>query len=597
MELTKIIIGTASFVLSFIFKNSFHYVLLAISYLVLGYEVIANAVKNIFHGEVFDENFLMTVATICAAILGQYNEAVFVMLFYCLGEYLQDLASDKSRDNIKKLLDMKPKAIHVDGKDVEPESINVGTVFTVLPGERIAIDGTVVKGQTSLDMKSLTGESVPVNCSVGISVLSGSIVIDSPIDVRADKPYSDSTVAKVLKLIEENSESKAPAENFISDFARIYTPVVVGLSILIATIPSLITGLWSVWVYRALNFMVISCPCALVLSVPLSFFAGIGGCAKNGILVKGAEHIQSLAKTDAVVFDKTGTLTKGVFEVQSVKPEKGYDEGTVIKVAAGLEKASIHPIAKAVNSYCEDRKIKAEKCTETKEISGMGIVGKNGNKTVLAGNEKLMSSYGINIKQSMELGTVVYVASEGDFIGSIVISDTVKPEAKSVIEKLKDNGIKITSMLSGDNGKAAGTIAVKLGLDEYHANLLPQDKVTELEALQKKYNCAYCGDGINDIPVMLKADTAISMGTIGTDAAVEASDIVFTNDNLEKLPTSIKIAKKTMKLVRENVIFALFAKTCCLVLSAFGITGLALAVFADTGVALLTVANSMRALY
>lgn len=595
-ESIKLILGLFTFILSFAFKGIFHYIFLAVSYLTLGYEIIYEAFRNLFQGHLLDENFLMAVATISAIILKDYNEAVFVILFYSIGEFAQDLASDKARDSISDLIDLSPDFVHVNNQDVLPGDVRVGTVFTVLPGERIPLDGIVVRGMSFLDTKSVTGESVPVSCSVDSKVISGSIVLDSPIDIKSTKEYSDSTVARIMKLIEQNESTKAPAEKFITKFAKYYTPIVVGLAVALAIIPSLITGSWSTWVYRSLNFMVISCPCALVLSIPLAFFSGIGGCATKGILVKGAEHLEKLAKTEAVIFDKTGTLTKGEFKVQTVQAVNDYNSEDILKMALAVESSSKHPIARAIVRHCQENNISTDKADSITEKTGFGLTGNLKKKTLLVGSDKLLQENKIEFSLSRETGTVVYVAFNGIFAGYIVISDSIKDEAKQAIIDLKKSGIKKTVMLSGDNEKTAKKVAELLDLDLYFANLLPHEKTEKLKGLKKDYICTYCGDGINDIPVMLESDTAIAMGAIGSDAAVEASGIVFTNDDLSKLSESIRKAKKTMAIVRQNIAFSIICKVLCLALGAFGITGLTLAIFADTGVALLAVLNSIRAL-
>ena len=603
-ELIKIITGAVLFGLSFLAGKYVRYewvklVLLLASYIVLGGNVVLIAVKGIFHGDFFDENFLMSIATIGAAILGDYNEAVFVMLFYSVGEFAQDLAADKARDSIEDLMDIEPESARLvleDGstKEISPEDVKIGDRLQVLAGELVPVDGIAVTKGVFLDTKSITGESVPVQTDKGTRVLSGSVVQGAPLEMEASSLYVDSTVSKVLELVEQAEETKAPSEKFITKFARVYTPVVTGLAVLLAVIPSLFDGQWIQWTHRALTFLVISCPCALVLSIPLTFFAGIGSAASKGILIKGGTYLQELSKTDTVVFDKTGTLTTGEFKVREIRTYNGFDKQQVLSLAAAVESNSHHPIAKAI---CNEVKA-TETAKDINETAGKGLSANVNGKTVSVGNLQLMKDCGISFdKDELPVsGTTVYVSVDGKAAGCIVIGDSLKENAADVIGLLKENGISRTVMLSGDNSANAQSMGKMAGLDLVYGDLLPQDKVEKLTELKKNGVCTYVGDGINDAPVLIAADCSIAMGKAGSASAIEAAGTVIMNDNLESIPLAMNISRKTVAIAGQNIVFAIGIKVLCMILGAFGIAGMEVAVFADTGVALLCVLNSLRAL-
>ena len=611
-EIIKIVVGAILLVAGLLAKHFelpiyLYYILMAASYIVLGWEVAVNAITNLFHGEFFDENFLMFIATVGAAALGEYTEAVSVMLFYDIGEFAQDSIAEKSRDNISALMNIAPEIARIVNEDgsiteMKPEEVQVGQLIQVRPGERVPLDGTVLEGSSFVDMKAITGESVPVKVQAGSQLISGSIVTDSVLTLKADTQYKDSTVKKILDLVEHAQETKAPTERFITKFAKIYTPIVIGIAALVALIPSIITGQWTVWIGRALIFLVISCPCALVLSVPLAFFAGMGGSAKEGILIKGGTHLEMLAKAQAVAFDKTGTITEGVFNVQKVITAEGVDETEVIKTALALEQNSTHPIALSLVEYCKNNNIENElESTSLQELSGMGLKGQYDGKDIYAGNEKLMQQYNISIdankanEMQNEIGTLVYVACDTSWLGTIVISDKMKENIPEQIAKLKALGVSKTVMLSGDKKRTAEYVAKQAGLDACEAQLLPQQKVEKVNELKKQYVTAYVGDGINDAPVIASADIGIAMGGVGSDSAIEASGVVIMTDDISKIPQSIEIARKTMKIAKQNIAFALSVKVLAMVLGALGLAGMEMAIFADVGVALLAVLNSMRA--
>lgn len=611
-EIIKIIVGAVLLVAGLLVKHFelstiLYYILLAASYLVLGWEVAVNAIRNLFHGELFDENFLMFIATVGAAALGEYTEAVSVMLFYDIGEFAQDSIAEKSRDNISALMDIAPeiaRVINEDGSitEVSPEEVQVGQLIQVRPGERVPLDGTVLEGSSFVDMKAITGESVPVKVSEGNQLISGSIVTDGVLTLRADTEYKDSTVKKILDLVEHAQETKAPTERFITRFAKIYTPIVIAIAALVFLIPSIITGQWTLWLGRALVFLVISCPCALVLSVPLAFFAGMGGSAKEGILIKGGTHLEMLAKAQAVAFDKTGTITQGVFNVQKVITAEEVDETEVFKTALAVEQNSTHPIALSLVEYCKDNNLENElECTNIQELSGMGLKGEYDGKTIYAGNDKLMQQMGIEVDPQKaqllqtEVGSLVYVACDNKWLGTIIISDKMKANVPEQIAKLKALGIAKTIMLSGDKKRTAQYVAKSAGLDDCEAELLPQQKVEKVNALKGQYITAYVGDGINDAPVIATADIGIAMGGVGSDSAIEASGVVIMTDDISKIPQAIQIARKTVKIAKQNIAFALAVKVLAMVLGALGLAGMEVAIFADVGVALLAVLNSMRA--
>lgn len=567
-------------------------------YLVVGYDVILSAGKNIIHGQVFNEKFLMVVATVGAFVIREYPEAMAVMILYQAGELFQSIAVGKSRKSISSLMDMRPDSATVlrNGEEIvlSPEEVERGELLLVRPGEKIPLDGVIVEGETTVNQAALTGESLPVDKAPGENVLSGSINIGGLIKVRAESVYTESTVSKILALVENSTEKKAKAENFITKFAKYYTPAVVFAAVLLAVIPSLIDKQWSQWIYRALMFLVVSCPCALVISVPLSFFGGIGGASKKGVLVKGANYIELLAKTSTVILDKTGTVTKGNFAVSGVYPENGVTEETLLYKAVLCEKHSSHPIAKSVLSYYN--KPVPEDDASVQERAGYGIERKEKESVLLAGNALLLQEHGISVPSS-SVGTTVYVAENGVYLGKIVISDEIKPDSAAAVRELKELGVKRVVMLTGDSEKTASSVAEAVGIDEVKAGLLPDQKVLETEKiLATGGTTLFVGDGINDAPVLTRADVGVAMGGIGSDAAVEAADVVLMNDNLSSLCEGIKISRKTMRIVRENVVFALGVKLVLLVLSAVGIANMWLAVFGDVGVAVLAILNAMRAL-
>lgn len=582
--------------------------LYAALYLAAGYDVLWKAVRNICRGKIFDENFLMTVASLGAFTLGvvktvrgvdgDFAESVAVILFYQVGEIFQDYAVGKSRKSIAALMDIRPDTARVfrDGEwtEVYPEEVSIGEKVQVLAGEKIPLDGKVVKGKTNIDACALTGESAPIYVEEGGEALSGTIVLDGTVEILVEKEFYDSTVSKILDMVENASGKKAKTENFISVFAKYYTPFVVFSALALAIIPSLAVGGWSVWIERALTFLVVSCPCALVISIPLGFFGGIGGASSKGILVKGANYIEKLAKVNVFVFDKTGTLTKGEFRVCEVSPEERREE--ILSVAYVCERNSNHPVAKGIVAEYTGE---VDEDYEVKEIAGRGVVAEKDGERLICGNVKLMREEGVDVGEEEFLGTIVYVAKNGEYLGKICVSDTPKPEAKEVITELKADGNRVV-MLTGDNDRAAKPVADELGIGEYSAGLLPQDKLVKVENYikEKKRNdvVAFVGDGINDAPVLTRADVGVSMGTVGSDSAIEASDVVLMRDDLESLTVAKKIAKKTMRIVKENIVFSLGVKAAALVLSALGITGMWLAVFADVGVAMIAILNSMRAL-
>ena len=576
-------------------------------YLLIGYDVLWRAARNIVRGQVFDENFLMCLATlgafalaVCRGVTGQeiegFDEACAVLLFYQVGEFFQSYATGKSRRSISALMDIRPDYANVKRggtvEVVDPSLVEVGEVIVVNPGEKIPLDGTVIAGAASLDTKALTGESLPREVSAGGEVVSGCVNLTSQIEVRVEKAFYDSTVSKILDLVENAAEQKSKTENFITRFAKYYTPAVVIVAVLLAVVPSLVTGAWSVWVYRALSFLVVSCPCALVISIPLSFFAGIGAASRCGILIKGSNYLEKFNKARTFVFDKTGTLTKGNFAVTDVYPPENRAE--ILRLAAIAESDSSHPIAKSI-AACYGKT--PETGYTLTNIAGEGVQARRGEDEILCGNEKLMQSRGIAYVRPEGAGTVVYVARGNRFIGSVLVSDEPKEESKEVISALRGMGCR-TVMLTGDNEQIAARVAAELGVSDFKASLLPQDKVAEAEKLLSekpaKESLCFVGDGINDAPVLMRADIGIAMGGIGSDAAIEASDIVLMQDDLRGLPLAKRIARKTMAVVFENIVFSLAVKAIILVLSAFGITNMWFAVFGDVGVAVLAILNAMR---
>ena len=572
------------------------------AYLIIGGDVVKTAVVNITRGQVFDENFLMTIASVGAFFVGEAPEAVAVMLFYQVGECFQSYAVNRSRKSITELMNIKPDYAVVirDGKEeeVEPSEVEIGEIVLVKPGEKIPLDGVLIEGNTALDTVALTGESVPRDAMEGDVVLSGCVNISGVIKIRVEKEYGQSTVAKILELVENATDKKSKSENFISKFARYYTPAVVICAVLLAIIPPVILKQeFTTWIYRALTFLVTSCPCALVISIPLSFFGGIGGASRTGILVKGSNYIETISKVDTVVMDKTGTLTKGVFAVQKVVPYEGQEPDGLIELAALGEAYSKHPIAVSLKeAYAKD--IDKSVISDIQEIAGYGVKAVYRGKELLVGNLKLMQKEHIGCMPVEEKGTLVYVAYEGVYQGYIVISDELKTDAATAIEKMKSCGIKKIVMLTGDNEETAKVVAEQLGISEYYSQLLPGDKVRLFEEIMEKSEgkIAFVGDGINDAPVLARADVGIAMGGLGSDAAIEAADIVIMNDEPSKIAKMVAIAKKTLAIVKENIVFAIGIKVAILILAAIGIANMWLAVFADVGVAALAILNAMRTL-
>lgn len=585
-----------------------------VPYLIIGYDILIDAVRGIINRQPFDENFLMAVASVGAIAIaiydnGSYSEGVLVVLLYQIGELFQSVAVGKSRRNIAKLMDIRPDYANVefDGviTSVDPQDVEIGSVIVVSAGEKIPIDGTVIDGKTSLDTSALTGEALPKEVEAGDSVLSGCINLSGTIRIKTEKLFGQSTVSKILELVESSASKKAKSEQFITKFARYYTPSVCALSFAIGVLVPLVliisgnSAEWSKWIYRALTFLVISCPCALVISVPLSFFAGIGGATKSGILIKGSNYIETLSKVKTVIFDKTGTLTRGAFEVKKINAENGFDEDSLLEYCAIAESYSSHPIAKSLVAAYK-REIDFSRLSDVEEIGGNGIKACVDGKTVLVGNKRLMNKMNIDYTECLESGTVAYAAINGEYAGSIVIGDFVKQSSKQALEMLKKLGVSKTVMLTGDNESIAKSVANELKLDEVHFELLPDDKVriTEsiLEQTAKGEKVAFVGDGINDAPVLTRADIGIAMGGVGSDAAVESADIVIMDDDITKIPKAIKISRKCMRIVYENIYFALGVKALCLVLGALGIADMWLAVFADVGVMIIAVLNSIRTL-
>ena len=579
------------------------FVIYLVPYLVIGYDIVYKAARNISHGQVFDENFLMMIATFGAFGVGEYSEAVAVMLFYQVGELFQGYAVGKSRQSISDMMDICPEYANIeeDGvlKQVDPDDVEVGSIIVVKPGERIPLDGIVVEGESLIDTAALTGESVPRSAKAGDEIISGCVNGSGTLKVKTTKEFDDSTVAKILELVENASSKKAKVENFITRFAKYYTPVVTIGAVILAILPPLILGGgWAEWIQRACIFLVISCPCALVISVPLGFFGGIGAASKIGVLVKGSNYLEAVAEMTTIVFDKTGTLTKGEFKVTDVITENGSKE-ELIELAALGEGYSNHPIANSIRE-AYGKELDLNRVTNTEEIAGHGIKAVIDGKTVLLGNEKLMKSESIFYTPCKSMGTVVYVACNGVFEGAVVISDTIKDVAKEAIHDMKQVGVRHTVMLTGDRKEAAETVAQTLGIDEVHAELLPGGKVEQVEALLKaekeKERLAFVGDGINDAPVLTRADIGIAMGSMGSDAAIEAADIVLMDDDVTKIASVVKIARKTLRIVKQNIVFALAIKALVLILGALGMANMWEAVFADVGVSVIAILNSMRTL-
>ena len=601
-----IVISAILFVIALLVKVNLtlQLILMLIAYILVGKDTVLGAIKNVEKGDFLDEKFLMTIATLGAILIGEYPEAVAVMLFYEVGELFQGYAINKSRKSIADMMDIKPEYANVirnnKSQKVDPDEVQIGETIEIKPGERVPLDATVVKGESTLDTSALTGESVPVEVREGANILSGCININGLIIAEVTKEYFDSTVNKVLDLVENASAKKSKSERLITRFSKIYTPIVIGLAVLLAILPPIISGEYNfrVWIFRALSFLVVSCPCAFVISVPLSFFSGIGAASRAGVLIKGGNYLEALSKVDTVVFDKTGTLTKGVFNVQKVVVlDKNIDEDKFISLVAATESGSNHPISKSIQKYY-NKEIDTNSINSIKEISGKGIEAIIDNRKILVGNEKL-----INIPKDIsidDIGTILYVEIDNKFAGYIVISDELKKDSKKTIKDLKDIGIKKTIMLTGDLEKVSKKVGKDLGLDEVYTNLLPQDKVSKFEEIienkKSKGDVVFVGDGINDAPVLARADVGIAMGAMGSDAAIEAADVVIMTDEPSKIVTAIKSSKRTMKIAMQNITLAFGIKAIVLILSALGIADMWMAVFADTGVTILAVLNSFRAL-
>ena len=610
----KILIALILFILAMAIKFENVWInngIFIISYIIVGFEILRKAVRNIFRGKVFDENFLMSIATIGAFAIGEYPEAVAVMLFYQVGELFQSYAVDKSRKSISSLMDIRPDYANVyrngNIEKINPADVKVGEIIVIKPGEKVPLDGHIIEGNTSLDTKALTGESLPREAKVGEEVLSGCINLNGTIKVEVSKEFGESTVSKILDLVENASSKKAKSENFITKFAEYYTPVVVTIALALAIIPPFVmqNQEFSDWLYRALSFLVVSCPCALVISIPLSFFGGIGGASKMGILIKGGNYLEALSKTEIAVFDKTGTLTEGTFEVQKVKTI-GNEENTkvskeeLLKIAAYAEYYSNHPISKSVKkAYSKEIDEKQIACSQ--ELSGLGIEAEIEGKNVLVGNEKLMKEKNIQYEKTNEIGTVLYIAIDGKYVGYILIADTIKKDAKYTIDTLKKSNIKQTVMLTGDRKEVGEAVAKEIGIDKVYTELLPDGKVEKVEELLKEKSStgklAFVGDGINDAPVLAISDIGIAMGGLGSDSAIEAADVVIMTDEPSKIIDAIKLSKRTMRIVKENIIFAIAVKVAVLVLAAFGISTMWQAVFADVGVSILAILNALRILH
>lgn len=606
-RLWRIIIGAAVLATAVLLNLNNEWLQIAlfiISYIIVGGDVVKRAVKNIFKGQVFDENFLMSIATIGAFFIGEYPEGVAVMLFYQVGELFQSYAVGKSRKSIASLMDIRPDYANVKKGDelvkVDPDEVQIGDIIVIKAGEKIPLDGKVIEGSSMIDTSALTGESVPREVEVGSDILSGCININGVVTAEVTKEFGESTVSKILDLVENASSKKSNSEQFITKFARYYTPVVVIIAVFLAIIPPLVIdgATFSDWIYRALAFLVVSCPCALVISIPLSFFGGIGGASKKGILVKGSNYLEALAETEIVVFDKTGTLTKGVFNVQEIHPE-GVSKEELLELTAYVESYSNHPISLSLKR-AYSKEIDNGRISDVEEISGHGVIATVDGKKVMAGNIKLMKMMDIPYFKGELIGTVVHVAVNNKYIGYIVIADEVKEDSAQAIKELKAANIKQTVMLTGDNKSVGSKVAKELGLDKVYAELLPADKVEKLEELfsqkSKKGKLAFVGDGINDAPVLARADIGIAMGGLGSDAAIEAADIVIMTDEPSKIATAMKISKKTLKIAHQNIVFAIGIKIIVLILSAFGITTMWAAIFADVGVTIIAVLNAFRAL-
>ena len=606
-KLIQIIISLIIFLIAFLvpFKQEIiNTILFVISYLIVGFEILWKAIRNILRGKVFDENFLMAIASVGAFAIGEYSEGTAVMLFYQVGELFQDYAVDKSRKSIASLMDIRPDVAFVkrDGKieKVSPEEVKIGETIVVKPGEKVPLDGKVIEGTSMLDTSALTGESIPRDVNVGDEVLSGCINKNGVLTVEVEKEFGESTVSKILDLVENASSRKAKTENFITKFAKYYTPIVVITALLLAVIPTIVFGFetFQEWLYRALTFLVVSCPCALVISIPLGFFGGIGGASKKGVLVKGSNYLEALSQVEIVVFDKTGTLTKGIFEVQKIET-KDFKKDELLKFAAYAESYSNHPISISLKK-AYGKEIDQKIISNSEEISGHGVRSVVGGKEVLVGNDKLMKQNNIDYTICNDVGTILYVAVDGKFAGYILIADEIKEDAKEIIRKLKANNIQKIVMLTGDKKEVGESIAKELGIDTVYSELLPDQKVEKVEELMKekskKGKLVFVGDGINDAPVLAISDIGIAMGALGSDAAIEAADIVIMTDEPSKIDNAIKISKKTMRIVKQNIVFAILIKVLVLLLTAIGLGTMWEAVFADVGVLVLAIINALRAL-
>lgn len=609
--LIRIIIAFILFIaLRVLSLNDFYEtILFLITYFIIGYDILKKAIKGILNRQVFDENFLMAIATVGAIALGEYSEGTAVMLFYQIGEWFQSYAVGKSRRNISELMDIRPDYANIEDDSgnivqVDPDEVEIGSIIIVKPGEKIPIDGKIIEGTSSLNTSALTGESLPQEVTTNDEVISGCINITGLLKIKTTKEFGESTVSKILDMVENASSKKSKSENFISKFARYYTPAVCYSALALALIPPIINLLigneasWSVWIYRALTFLVISCPCALVISIPLSFFAGIGGASNSGVLVKGSNYLEALATTKYVVFDKTGTMTQGVFEVSGIH-HSTIENDQLLEYATLAESYSTHPISKSLQK-AYGKPVDKTRIKDVKEISGHGVIAKIDNITVMAGNDKLMKKFNISYVDCHSIGTIVHIAIDNKYAGHILISDLIKPTAKQAIQELKNIGIKKTIMLTGDISKVANKVATDLNIDQVYSELLPEDKVTKVEELlnqkSNKEKLAFVGDGINDAPVLSRADIGIAMGALGSDAAIEAADIVLMDDDPLKIAKAIKISKKCLKIVYENIYFAIGIKVICLILGAIGIANMWLAIFADVGVMVIAVLNAIRAL-
>lgn len=610
-RLIKIIVAAVLLVAAIIIEKKtdweiWQYLLLfLVPYLIVGGDTLKEAAEGLLHGEALSEDFLMSVATLGALGIGfmpgaetQFPEAVFVMLFFQVGELFEEIAEGRSRKSISHLMDIRPDSANVERSgeilSVHPEDVKVGEIIVIRPGEKVPMDGTVLEGTSSLDTVALTGESVPRSIREGEDVLSGCVNLSGVLRVRTTKAFGESTAAKILELVEHAAERKSRSESFITRFAKIYTPIVVALALVVAIIPGIITGEWATWIYRGLLFLVVSCPCALVISVPLAFFGGLGGASRKGILIKGSNLLDTLSKLETVVFDKTGTLTEGVFEVTAVHPEE-LDQKELLHLAAHVERHSTHPIAMALrNAYPDEQ----DDCSveDVQETAGHGIIATVNGRKVAVGNDKLMTKLGAEWHPCHHEGTIVHVAIDGEYAGHIVISDRIKEDAAAAVAALKKQGIKRTVMLTGDSAKVAEAVAGKIGLDEFHADLLPAGKVEKVESLLGEGRLAFVGDGINDAPVLTRADAGIAMGALGSDAAIEAADVVLMDDKPSKIADAIRIARRTIGIARENIIFAIGIKVLVLILATMGLATMWMAVFADVGVTVLAVLNAMRAL-